>query len=396
MVKKCMCLFMIVFILLLSGCTLGGQFLPIRSIEFSTNYGTHVDSITGLIGKSIDEPTPPTKEHYRFVGWYTDRDLTDSYVFDRIPSQNIMLYAKWEGTIHETSDGLRLLMKDDGLYGVESYVGTNSILVVPPSYQDIEITSIEINAFKHNEVIEKVTLPNTITLIREGAFFGVDQFVSFVIPASVDKLESHIFNNCQNLRVIHFEETSNIKIINDFAFSGITNLFSITLPSSVEEIGEGAFFESSTLLHVLFWGEQAPYLKTIGEIAFCSTSLEFFVIPLTVTSIGRYAFGNSFLPAIKLYANALQRPSDWHENFYKEGSTIEWGTTRKVVEITVKNSNDEIQWLMYGVSGTNILESASAGQEMISDLYYDVGLTQPCDITLFPQDSITLYTQLTR
>jgi len=36
-----------------------------------------------------------TKEGYTFTGWYTDRDLTEGYVFTYMPANNFILYGSW-------------------------------------------------------------------------------------------------------------------------------------------------------------------------------------------------------------------------------------------------------------------------------------------------------------
>ncbi|MFX3920589.1 InlB B-repeat-containing protein, partial [Streptococcus suis] len=32
---------------------------------------------------------------YTWGGWYTDSNLTEAYTFDKMPSNNLVLYAKW-------------------------------------------------------------------------------------------------------------------------------------------------------------------------------------------------------------------------------------------------------------------------------------------------------------
>jgi len=68
---------------------------PKVTISFEENGGSEVDDITKVVGSIIGSLPSPTKEGYSFDGWYTDKDLTTAFVENRMPSENITLYAKW-------------------------------------------------------------------------------------------------------------------------------------------------------------------------------------------------------------------------------------------------------------------------------------------------------------
>ncbi len=65
------------------------------TISFDSNGGTEVDSITKEYNESITQPVFPTKEGYAFGGWYVDSELTTPYIFNRVTSEDITLFAKW-------------------------------------------------------------------------------------------------------------------------------------------------------------------------------------------------------------------------------------------------------------------------------------------------------------
>ncbi len=65
------------------------------TINFDSNGGTSVNSITELYQNSIFEPEDPTKENYDFDGWFTDENFTLRYGFLEMGYENITLYAKW-------------------------------------------------------------------------------------------------------------------------------------------------------------------------------------------------------------------------------------------------------------------------------------------------------------
>ncbi|MBW4258542.1 InlB B-repeat-containing protein, partial [Methanobacterium sp. YSL] len=65
------------------------------TISFEVNGGSAVDSITQNYDTDVTAPLNPTKLGYTFGGWYSDSSLTTVYVFDKMPAEDITLYAKW-------------------------------------------------------------------------------------------------------------------------------------------------------------------------------------------------------------------------------------------------------------------------------------------------------------
>ncbi len=65
------------------------------TITFDSNGGSSVNPITKNYGEEVTKPENPTKEDFRFAGWYSDRELTRLYSFGAMPSRDITLYAKW-------------------------------------------------------------------------------------------------------------------------------------------------------------------------------------------------------------------------------------------------------------------------------------------------------------
>ena len=65
------------------------------TITFDSNGGSEVASITVLSGQPITRPTNPTKADTKFLGWYTESDLTNKFNFNNGVSEDITLYAKW-------------------------------------------------------------------------------------------------------------------------------------------------------------------------------------------------------------------------------------------------------------------------------------------------------------
>lgn len=65
------------------------------TISFDTNGGSTVDPITQDYATSVTAPAAPSRNGYRFDGWYSDKTLETVYTFTTIPAEDITLYAKW-------------------------------------------------------------------------------------------------------------------------------------------------------------------------------------------------------------------------------------------------------------------------------------------------------------
>ena len=65
------------------------------TIHFESNGGSAVTAITQNYGTEVVEPAAPSKNGYRFYGWYKNSALTEKYTFTTMPADDITLYAKW-------------------------------------------------------------------------------------------------------------------------------------------------------------------------------------------------------------------------------------------------------------------------------------------------------------
>ena len=74
-----------------------------RTVTFDVNgHGTAPDPQTVDIGTKAVKPTDPVQTGWRFDGWYTDKDCTAAYDFDKEVTEDITLYAKWVQTVTVT------------------------------------------------------------------------------------------------------------------------------------------------------------------------------------------------------------------------------------------------------------------------------------------------------
>jgi len=65
-------------------------------ITFETNGGSEIESQIIKSNTNVTEPKAPSKDGYRFDGWYLDKELTDKFDFSTPVIVHTTLYAKWE------------------------------------------------------------------------------------------------------------------------------------------------------------------------------------------------------------------------------------------------------------------------------------------------------------
>ena len=70
---------------------------PGFTITFDSKGGTDVMSTNQMYGELLEVPEPPTREGYRFTGWYTDAACNELWdVRQDTIEIDMTLYAGWE------------------------------------------------------------------------------------------------------------------------------------------------------------------------------------------------------------------------------------------------------------------------------------------------------------
>ena len=174
--------------------------------------------------------------------------------------------AASEGSVFAQDNYLQYALNDDmSAFIVTGYTGTAKTVTIPDIYNGLRVIAIGDAAFKDNNYIEKIKLPNSIERIGIGAFSGCMSLKTVNLPDSISEIDDSAFNSCYKLA-------------------------SISVPSSTKRIGEKAFYRCLSLSSVLL----NEGLLTIASQAFerC-TALTSIVIPNTVNSIEMWAFNHA-------------------------------------------------------------------------------------------------------
>ncbi|MCR4661626.1 MAG: leucine-rich repeat protein [Clostridia bacterium] len=199
---------------------------------------------------------------------------------------------------------------DSSAYVVTGFNGNAKNIVIPDIYNALRVISIGNNAFKNNEYLETITLPNSIQGIGSNAFYGCSKLKTINIPASVKEIGVSAFENCYMLQSISIPKNvtnisestferclslksvtiaDGVKTIGNKAFERCASLTSIVLPNSIISVGNWAFNHAESLNQVTL----SSSMSQIGVASFSGCyALKEIELPSNITGIGASAFSD--------------------------------------------------------------------------------------------------------
>lgn len=188
---------------------------------------------------------------------------------------------------------------------IEKYTGDEINCVIPKSLGGYKVTKIGNHAFNKKNIMQTVSIPNTIKTIEYAAFSECKNLKSVTIPDSVTDLAGYSFADCPKLASVKIGK--GIKKLNSCTFSNCTSLSNVSLPNGLVELYYSVFKNCDALTSITL----PSSLKIIGEYAFSDCDgLKEFVIPDTVTTVKDNAFSKcNNLEKITVGANITEIPS---------------------------------------------------------------------------------------
>ena len=294
-----------------SGCELLG--------EFAVPASTVTIGVQAFSGCKLLEATfsaygkLETVGMYAFQGSATEElyfpatvKMIDSYAFADNKSLTTLVFAEESSALTEIApfafqncEALESLVIPSCVKKIGKEAFHNCPSLVRLSFaEDTALESVGQEAFYNNN-IEVLSLPATLTKLGDGAFFYSRSLVKLYIPNSLESISNRAFGYSDNLSEIIFtgDGASALKSIGSEAFYRATSLAAFVLPAGVTEIGSGAF-KSCTALKT-FTVEEGSVLTTVGAEAFFGCSaLKGFAVPASVTAIGDYAFFQSGIASV--------------------------------------------------------------------------------------------------
>ena len=213
----------------------------------------------------------------KFDGWYEDAEYTkpcnatpQTYLLPLVKKDDGSYHAYVYGRIVDVTieKVFQYTENTDNTITITAYVGSESDVVIPNTYDGKTVSAIGKRAFDNKS--------------RSGDpyFWDNDKIKSVFIPNTVKTIGEDAFRNCKNLETVTFEENSTLTEIGVHAFQTCDSLVNITLPSSLRTIKQKAF----------------SYL----------VSLHYMYVPSTVTTMEDGAFDG-----VMVYTDAKTHPTGW-------------------------------------------------------------------------------------
>lgn len=195
---------------------------------------------------------------------------------------------------------------DDEGHGIQLCPKYSGDIVIPEKITvdgvDYKVTEIGNEAFQYCE-LSSVSLPSTLKVIRESAFFAVVKLKKVKLPASLETIETAAFTDSEELETIEIEEGNTHFVFEDHMLMSFdkTVLYTVigyyddeesvevVVPATIKSIEPYAFYDSYAVVGVTL----PEGLETIGNVAFSYTSLTSLHIPASVTNIAQSAFSST-------------------------------------------------------------------------------------------------------
>ena len=221
-----------------------------------------------------------------------------------------------------SEDGLWLYNDyGDGTVSVTCQDNTITEAEIPAEIDGHVITMVEVDCFKDNPGLKKVTLPDTITVIEDYSFYqcyGLEEinipesvqkigFQAFygcalqevTIPAGVTEIENFAFEGCNSLQAIHVNKANQNYLDQDGILFDYDKTALIVYPSAKTDTSYTVPENCTKLESYAFMGNQyleqidISAVQEIGEdVFYYCTSLQEITIPNGITELKGSAFGN--------------------------------------------------------------------------------------------------------
>lgn len=200
-----------------------------------------------------------------------------SIVFFSLNLYYINRYDGYDNTYYYVYDGSNI--KIDGLRDDDNYN-----YELPNSIDGYQISTISDKVFKGNKQIRVLDLSKSNLQLDEACFSGCVNLEKVILPDTLTVIPQNAFKDCEKLKDV--ESKFGIKEVGKFAFSGCKSLTNINF-ANIQKLGNNAFENCVSLKSITFNNS----LSEISDYAFKNCKgLTFASLPSGLVKIGKEAF----------------------------------------------------------------------------------------------------------
>ena len=255
----------------------------------------------------------------------------------------------------------------------------------------INFANPEANPLSNNETklyidgkeVTSLIIPESVTEIKDYAFYGYTSLTSVSIPNSVTEIGEDAFELCDNLAYAEFASIEALCRIN-FANPGANPFWSmwvqpslyidgkevnsLIIPESVTEIKDYTFACCGSLTSINI----SEGVTSIGEYAFFSCdNVTSITIPKSITSIGEVAF-QGYYPAEITYL--ADEPIEAEKSIFYSGVSTRTTLYMSEAGAAYVEKNNTEPWCNF--KNIKVVEGSSAIDEVVADFNVDA----PCEV----------------
>lgn len=110
---------------------------------------------------------------------------------------------------------------------ITRYTGTSKDVVIPDEIEGVDVVEIGFYAFEAKYDVRSVVVPETVTLIGEGAFMDCASLETINIPEAVTGIDRGAFVACTSLKEMTIPE--NVTYVHEEAFTACESMTSLTV-----------------------------------------------------------------------------------------------------------------------------------------------------------------------
>ncbi len=275
----------------------------LKNVEFYS-WWTLVDSLEVEFLWIISNPPVPISDGFDFEWWYYDEEFTQIFDFSTPITKDLVLYARWEDPKQEWftwEDGCfkykSLGIDENDVYSVEliwygvddSCTRSNLEILweIQRQWRLYEVRRIGQGAFVWKWLNWILVLDEWIQEIWVNGFAS-NSIEKVIFPSSLSWIDNYAFSNNGNLTDIQFSEW--LKTIGEGSFQNCW-LTWLNFPSSLKYIWKDGSsnwaFENNTSLRKVVFKE---WIELIWWLSFKNTAIEELILPDTTRIISQSSF----------------------------------------------------------------------------------------------------------